>query len=158
MRKEPVEIRFWKYVKKTEKCWIWTGAIYKGKNQGYGKIMTGYGVDRRPQRAHRVSYEMHKGKIKDNLCVLHSCDNPPCVNPEHLSLGTKKDNNADMIKKGRGKWFIGDKHHRNKVKAKEVKNIVKLYSTGKIFQKDIAKIYGVNQATISRLIRFGKNI
>ena len=76
---------------KTDYCWEWTGLKYPS---GYGRFCKKY--------AHRFSYEIHKGEIYNNLKVCHSCDNPSCVNPEHLWLGTQKDNVQDRDKKGRG--------------------------------------------------------
>jgi hypothetical protein len=79
-------------------CWEWQG----GKNNvGYGLIRDEHGM----RTTHRVSYELYKGNIPKNLCVLHSCDNPKCVNPEHLRLGTRKDNTQDMISKGRTNYI-----------------------------------------------------
>lgn len=75
-------------------CWIWTAATVCG----YGCI--GYGAGK-IAKAHRVSWELHNGPIPGGLCVLHHCDNPLCVNPDHLFLGTRKDNSDDMIAKGR---------------------------------------------------------
>ena len=95
------EIRFWKYVKKSEGCWIWTGAKKQG---GYGVITVYRDEDLRTHKrmlAHRLSWEIHNGKILDGLCVCHHCDNPPCVNPAHLFLGTMLDNTLDCYKKGR---------------------------------------------------------
>ena len=82
-------------------CWEWRA----GKNNlGYGMIRDG----KQMRTAHRVSYEEHNNtKIPANLVVMHSCDNPQCVNPSHLSLGTRQDNTKDMIQKGRGKPFGG---------------------------------------------------
>ncbi len=74
-------------------CWLWTGNLLKG----YGR-MPGSQL-----RAHRVSYEMHKGHIPPDICVLHRCDVPCCVNPGHLFLGTHTDNNRDKVLKGRQK-------------------------------------------------------
>lgn len=80
-------------------CWEWQG----GKNNvGYGMIRDEHGM----RTTHRVSYEEHKGNIPKGMCVCHSCDNPKCVNPDHLWLGTKKDNWQDMINKGRNN-FVG---------------------------------------------------
>jgi hypothetical protein len=75
-------------------CWIWLGAI---KSYGYGSIK----YRNKDMRANRVSWLAFKGEIPKGLCVLHHCDNPACVNPDHLFLGTLKDNMQDCIKKGR---------------------------------------------------------
>lgn len=91
--------RFWGKVRKTDTCWIWTGArtSKKGKSR-YGNIS----FQGKRWLAHRFSWMIHNGKINKNMCVLHHCDNPPCINPDHLFLGTIADNNHDAIKKGRG--------------------------------------------------------
>jgi len=101
-----VEDRFWSKVQKTENCWLWMGARTK---LGYGQ-RGGRKTGRR--YTHRLSWEMRFGPIPEGLCVLHHCDNPPCVNPDHLFLGTKKDNTQDMIAKGRGRGprFSGETH------------------------------------------------
>src|ERR1700677_546104 len=100
--------RFWSKVKKTRKCWLWMAAL---DGHGYGKIMIGSRKDnsRKYRSAHRVSYELTKGKIGKDLCVLHKCDVRHCVNPNHLWLGTKRDNTQDMIRKGRSRM----KQHQN---------------------------------------------
>jgi hypothetical protein len=82
---------FWKSVDKSGPCWIWTG---HRNNRGYGTLGKNY--------AHRYSYEKCCGPIPRGLCVLHRCDNPPCVRPDHLFLGTRKDNALDMSAKRRG--------------------------------------------------------
>jgi hypothetical protein len=88
--------RFWKYVlvRPRTRCWIWSGNRY---HNGYGQLA----VNQRPVRAHRFAYEMFVGAIPDGLLVLHRCDRPACVNPDHLWLGTTDDNMRDMVQKGR---------------------------------------------------------
>lgn len=89
-----------KYTPVTESgCWLWLGAANPA---GYGKM----GVTISPYKykyidAHRISYTLHKGEIPEGLQVLHECDNPSCVNPDHLFLGTQKENLEDRDKKGR---------------------------------------------------------
>jgi hypothetical protein len=94
----PLAERFWEKVDKSGECWLWTGAL---ASNGYGRITPVTGVS---AGAHRVSYELHNGPIPKGMMVMHSCDVPSCVNPDHLSLGTAKDNMADMWTKGRGQW------------------------------------------------------
>jgi HNH endonuclease len=89
------EFRFWFRVDKTGDCWTWTGG--KSRN-GYGAFWT---KEKRLVRASRFSYEQHYGPIPNGMVVCHRCDNPPCVRPDHLFLGTQSDNMRDMWQKGR---------------------------------------------------------
>lgn len=88
------EERFWGKVEIADGCWEWKRCL---SSAGYGKI----GVDGGSVYAHRLSWEMANGEIPDGASVLHHCDNPPCVRPDHLFLGSKKDNTGDAIRKGR---------------------------------------------------------
>jgi len=89
-----LENRFWQRVKKTRGCWNWIGYSANGR---YGHLKDGS----KRLCAHVLSYEMHKGKVPVGLKILHKCDNGFCVNPNHLFLGTQKDNAQDMLRKGR---------------------------------------------------------
>ncbi len=102
--REPLAVRFWRAVKKSddpEGCWLWTACrqSFQGKTKrpGYGKIGDGSSS----RYAHRVSWELHYGPIPEGKDVLHDCDNPGCVRPDHLFLGDQPANMRDAWKKGR---------------------------------------------------------
>lgn len=143
--------RFWAKVDVStgaQQCWVWTASKTL---DGYGMI----GINGRLQRAHRVSYFLHYGVNPDNLFVCHTCDNPSCVNPRHLYLGTAADNNRDRDSKNR---FVppiprtGEHHHMSKLSAKDVDEIRFLYDSGSMNQRELAEKYGVRQPHISRII------
>ena len=122
-------------------CWFFTGTR---NNKGYGRIK----INGVATSAHRVSFELHKGPITNNLWVLHTCDNPSCINPDHLFLGTAKDNNDDMIAKGRDNTHSIRPIGPRALCEDDVIAIRKLLKDG-YSQRDIAEQYSVNQPTIS---------
>lgn len=98
---------FWKKVEKTDSCWNWQGCL---DSDGYGRFQFNY----QRWKTHRLSYHVHKGSIPLDMCVCHSCDNPKCVNPDHLWLGTTQDNTRDRTLKGRTANKINGNHAKIK--------------------------------------------
>lgn len=89
-------------------CWVWLGQINK---EGYGVYYRHEGMPNRRQRVHRLIYEQANGPIPPGLCVLHTCDNPSCVNPDHLYVGTRWDNAQDMLERSRGNNQFGKERY-----------------------------------------------
>jgi hypothetical protein len=141
--------RFWAKVQKTDGCWWWTAGKFKN---GYGSI---YGGEHRGhyRKAHRVSWEIHYGAIPDNLCVLHKCDNPPCVRPDHLFLGTQKDNVQDMFFKERDNHAQGEHVNTAKLTTAQVVEIRERYIPRKLSMKRLSREYGVGKSTIFCILK-----
>jgi len=138
--------RFCEKVQRTRSCWEWVGArtgpssTCKG---GYGVIGLGRSGEGE-MYVHRLSWEFYKGPIPSGMCVLHKCDNPACVNPRHLFLGTRADNNRDRAKKGRGNHPKGEQHPRARLTERQVLRIRK--NSGSSAR--LALQYGVSKTTI----------
>ena len=145
-----LEKRFWEKVEKRgdNDCWIWKGT--KQKN-GYGRIK----VDGKSLLAHRLSYELNMSKIPNGLWVLHKCDNPKCVNPNHLFLGNRSDNMKDAFKKGRMIWGGQNK----KFTIKEIDYIKNLKGKN-VSNRKIGDLMNVSHSTINDIInnRYYKNL
>ena len=124
---------FWDYVDKSGSCWEWTGSKC---SKGYGNAW----INGSYIGAHRASWEMTNGSIDKGFHVLHKCDNPACVNPDHLFSGTNADNVADKLKKGR---------QQSKLNADQVKVIKR--NIGSVSQAKLAEWFGVDQSLISRI-------
>lgn len=137
--------RFWSRVDKTGTCWVWTGA--PATKEGYGRV----GIDGRKHLVHRLSYVLANGQIPDGLLVLHTCDNPPCVRPDHLFVGTDADNRADMVAKGRQVILHGEDHPRAKLSQADVDRIRSEVAGGRM-QKDLAAEYGVTRQLVSAIV------
>lgn len=142
----PTIERFFYRVTKTEGCWNWNGPT---DQDGYG-IFRGDVLAATYFRAHRFSWAFHHEKtIPRQMGVCHSCDNPRCVKPDHLELGTSAENQADKWRKGRGKVLFGINHWAAKITEADVKEIRNSTKP----QDQLAKQYGVTQGTISDIRR-----
>ena len=158
-KRDSLQNRLWAKIEKREanECWEWKG---NKNNKGYGMIRLGGSAPK--VLAHRVSFEMSKGEIPDGMIIMHSCDNPACCNPDHLSLGTMKLNHKDMVDKGRRKigWNPdnkpphkrGEEHGFSKLTEKQALEIK--FSIEKT--KFLIEKYGLERSTIKR-IRSGRS-
>lgn len=138
-----------KLFKKTEisrHCWNWVGNKING---GHGKIF----INGKYELTHRVSYLLFIGSIPEGLCVCHSCDNPACVRPSHLWVGSRAENNKDRHLKGRDGDNSGEKNGRAKIDWGIACLIRKDFSSGKYMKKEIAKKYGISPAIVSCVVR-----
>lgn len=145
---KPLDVRFWSKVDKSggdNACWLWTA---RKNAYGYGTIKVGI----KSSLAHRVVWNLNFGNIPERLCVCHTCDNPACVNPSHLFLGTHKQNMEDMARKGRHADFTGSKCGQAKLTEEQAIQIL----NAKGFSKNIAKQFGVTFSAVCR-IKSGKS-
>lgn len=139
-------------VEKTDKCWNWIGQ----------KTIDGYGrrrVNGKKLLAHRIMWMSSHGEIEHGMCVLHKCDNPSCVNPDHLFIGTHQVNMDDKRNKERQSKASGEKNGSVKLTKKDVDEIRKLYTKGSNLKSEyslpgLAKKYGVSFAQIYRIVNF----
>lgn len=170
--RRPVEARFWDKVVKDGPvilpdlgpCWPWNGR--PNTRNGYGYISLGSKSDGRIG-AHQLSWQIHFGPIPDGLWVLHKCDNPPCVRPEHLFLGTVQDNVDDMWAKGRGHRparkvrppkltqkeavLRGEQHHKTTLTEDVVRYIRAAVASG-VRQAEICKELGLSRGSVSLIV------
>jgi hypothetical protein len=147
---ERLKERFWKKVQRGEgedDCWVWKSAF---TDRGYGA----FHIEGKPIRAHRASWLLTYGHIPDNLLVLHRCDNPACVRPSHLFLGTHWDNVHDCEAKGRRGYdrIRGSYSTTAILTEQEVAEIRRRYLEGDITQKELAELYRVSDTAIWQIV------
>lgn len=155
-----LSVRFWAKVSKGgstqshmgSNCWEWTGCL---SPDGYGRMLH----KRRCVGAHRVSYELHSGHDPGPLFVCHHCDNRRCVRPDHMFLGTNRDNVVDMYAKGRGEAgrrkvaekLAGERHFASKLTDAQVISARERHAAGAT-GKSLAEEYGINRGTMSDIL------
>lgn len=143
-KRPTLETRFWDKVNKNgpihptlkTRCWEWTACLARG----YGAIQVSGGII----KVHRMSWQLHKGDIPEGLFVLHRCDNPICVNPTHLFLGTHQDNMKDMKAKERTNAVEGEQHHLAKMTVSKVKELRNLREQTGLSYDKLAKRFGIS--------------
>ncbi len=147
----PLLERFERYLPdqlRDDECWEWQGCR---DGFGYGRIRSSP-PHMRTLYAHRVAWEAHHAEpVPTGLCILHRCDNPACVNPSHLFSGTRPENSADMVTKGRAPK--GDAKPLSRLTASQVLEIRRLYAAGGVSQQALGDQFGVHIMTISDAIR-----
>lgn len=134
--------RFEQWFVRENGCWVWFGQKDKG---GYG-VFWFYG---KQCRAHRASHELYAGLIPAGMCVLHRCDNPACVNPDHLFIGTRKDNTQDMLRKGRWARAHPNARRPHRLSAQDA---LYIFNSGET-NVSLSKKFGLHRTTISDIKR-----
>lgn len=143
-------------IRKDRECWSWSGSL--------AKIYPSVRYNKKSIGAHRASWLLHKGEDPGKLFVLHTCDNPPCTRPDHLFLGTARDNVIDMHQKGRAVILKGEKAHGARLKKIDVIKIKKLIQQGKklttiavIFNISLSTIYDIKDERTWKHVKIVKN-
>lgn len=139
--------RFIEKVEKTDSCWNWTAGKYRG---GYGQFRRLVDGKWTMAKTHRYSYEYFKGEIPKGYLICHKCDNPSCVNPEHLFAGTTKDNVRDCIEKGRKKIGRNPKH---RLLTKELAVQIREDHKQGMSYAELQEKYQQSKQQISRVVR-----
>lgn len=156
----PLTIRLWDRVDKSGDCWLWQGRLARG---GYGSLT----IAKRTVMAHRLAWELaNEQAIPEGMLICHRCDNPRCVRPEHLFLGTPSDNMKDMVAKGRARMgdrhpshqypervVRGERHGRTQLTDATVLAIRARYASGNASHSILALEFGVPKPTVARILQ-----
>lgn len=157
MQSQSTHERFWSKVDKSGECWLWTGTV---NGKGYGSLY----FNGKVEGTHRVSFALTNGPIPPGLIVCHRCDNPPCVRPEHLFLGTYSENALDCSAKGRAngaaRAHYGEDHGRAKVTWDVVREIRRRHprppgrgkNKGGVLLSDTAREFGLSSGQLSAIV------
>jgi hypothetical protein len=152
MYNQAVADRFWSKVDRSGGCWLWMGDVMrKTVGRDYGRF---YLTPNRPVSAHRIAYELSKGKLMPGQVVMHRCDTPRCVRPDHLQAGTQQENMRDAAEKSRTFNPIGEGSPSAKLSDEIVREMRRRYRAGGITQKQLAAEYGLqgSQPYVSRIL------
>ncbi|HEY7117504.1 MAG TPA: HNH endonuclease signature motif containing protein [Tepidisphaeraceae bacterium] len=141
--------RFWSKVDQSGECWMWLGATRGKPNRRYG-VFTFRGED---MAAHRIAFAIAQTSPPDHLVVCHRCDNPLCVRPDHLFLGTVADNNHDRDRKGRQRTLRGSANGRSVLFEDQVVSMRERFAGGMITQTQLAKEFGVARSLVGMIVR-----
>ena len=141
-KSEKDQLRFESKIDKSGECHLWMAATW---SKGYGQFT----LNGKNHRAHRVSYQNYNGDVGD-MQVLHRCDNPRCVNPEHLFLGTNLDNRQDSYDKGRGN--TGSRNGNAVLNEEKVSEIRKLWKTGNYIKAELSRKFKISPSVIGGLV------
>ena len=145
--KSPFE-RWLNKVDMTDTCWNWTGSTYRG---GYGHFRLKIDDKWVMYKAHRYSYEYHNQvRLNSKTMVCHKCDNPACVNPDHLFAGTGADNAKDKLRKGRHKW--GRQQGHTLLNQDIADSIRTMYNSSKVSMQEVADKFGTSPQQVCRII------
>lgn len=140
---QPIEERFWDKVDRSGSCWMWTAAKDR---DGYGVFQ----VHPKQVRANRFSYMLAHGEIPEGMVVMHTCDRPSCVNPNHLSLGTLAENAADSARKARRPR--GSRNHQAKLTEGQVLDLRARYAAGGVTHAVLAEEFNISRALVSFIL------
>jgi len=139
--------RFWSKVDEPNEngCWLWNACK---SASGYGLFL----LDGKMERSHRLSIADAKGEIPAGMYALHKCDNPPCVWPDHLYVGTPQDNMDDKVRRGRDRAAKGEEQGFSKLTEAQVREMRRAYKGGGVTQEALGEKYGITQTSTSRIV------